>query len=65
MIHILSTLGRTLEGAGLWLAIDPVVDMGRMAVNAARQVLVGIVVAKPEGILDEAAYYGVGALMAG
>lgn len=60
----LSTLGLPLEGAGLLLAIDPILDMGRTAVNVAGQVLVGVVVAKREGILDEAAYYGEGALVA-
>ncbi|MBJ7445059.1 MAG: dicarboxylate/amino acid:cation symporter [Sphingobium sp.] len=58
----LSTLGLPLEGAGLLLAIDPIVDMGRTAVNVAGQVLVGVVVAKREGILDEGAYYGTGDL---
>lgn len=54
----LSTLGLPLEGAGLLLAIDPILDMGRTAVNVAGQVLVGVIVAKREGILDEGAYYG-------
>ncbi|MBU0931494.1 MAG: dicarboxylate/amino acid:cation symporter [Alphaproteobacteria bacterium] len=54
----LSTLGLPLEGVGLLLAIDPILDMGRTAVNVAGQVLVGVIVAKREGILDEAAYYG-------
>jgi Na+/H+-dicarboxylate symporter len=54
----LSTLGLPLEGAGLLLAIDPILDMGRTAVNVAGQVLVGVIVAKREGILDESAYYG-------
>ncbi|EQB30609.1 dicarboxylate/amino acid:cation symporter [Sphingobium ummariense] len=53
----LSTLGLPLEGAGLLLAIDPILDMGRTAVNVAGQVLVGVIVAKREGILDEGAYY--------
>jgi Na+/H+-dicarboxylate symporter len=52
----LSTLGLPLEGAGLLLAIDPILDMGRTAVNVAGQVLVATIVAKREGILDEAAY---------
>lgn len=56
----LSTLGLPLEGAGLLLAIDPILDMGRTAVNVAGQVLVGVIVAKREGILDEGAYYGEG-----
>ena len=54
----LSTLGLPLEGVGLLLAIDPILDMGRTAVNVAGQVLVGTIVAKREGILDETAYYG-------
>lgn len=48
----LSTLGLPLEGAGLLLAIDPILDMGRTAVNVAGQVLVNVVVARREGILD-------------
>ena len=60
----LSTLGLPLEGAGLLLAIDPILDMGRTAVNVAGQVLVATIVAKREGILDEAAYYGDGKLAA-
>lgn len=52
----LSTLGLPLEGAGLLLAIDPILDMGRTAVNVAGQVLVATIVAKREGLLDEDAY---------
>lgn len=54
----LSTLGLPLEGAGLLLAIDPILDMGRTAVNVAGQALVATIVAKREGLLDEAAYAG-------
>lgn len=54
----LSTLGLPLEGAGLLLAIDPVIDMGRTAVNVAVQALVPTVVAKRRGVLDEAVYGG-------
>ena len=36
----LSTLGLPLEGVGLLLAIDPILDMGRTAVNVAGQALV-------------------------
>jgi len=53
----LSTLGLPLEGAGLLLAIDPIIDMGRTAVNVAGQALVPTVVAKRMGILDESRYY--------
>jgi Na+/H+-dicarboxylate symporter len=52
----LSTLGLPLAGVGLLLAIDPILDMGRTAVNVAGQVLVPTIVAKREGILDQAQY---------
>ncbi|EYT54837.1 sodium:proton antiporter [Leucobacter sp. UCD-THU] len=48
----LSTLGLPLEGVGLLLAVDPIIDMGRTAVNVAGQALVPAIVAKREGILD-------------
>jgi Na+/H+-dicarboxylate symporter len=47
----LSTLGLPLAGVGLLLAVDPILDMGRTAVNVAGQVLVPTIVAKREGIL--------------
>jgi len=52
----LSTLGLPLEGAGLLLAIDPILDMGRTAVNVAGQALIPTIVAKREGILDLEVY---------
>src|SRR5690554_2581379 len=52
----LSTLGLPLEGVGLLLAIDPILDMGRTATNVAGQALVPTVVAKREGILDVEQY---------
>lgn len=52
----LSTLGLPLEGVGLLLAIDPILDMGRTAVNVAGQALVPTIVAKREGILDVERY---------
>lgn len=52
----LSTLGLPLAGVGLLLAIDPILDMGRTAVNVAGQALVPTIVAKREGILDQATY---------
>jgi Na+/H+-dicarboxylate symporter len=51
----LSTLGLPLEGAGLLLAIDPILDMGRTAVNVAGQALVPAIVAKRAGILEQEA----------
>ncbi|HEX7350518.1 dicarboxylate/amino acid:cation symporter [Brachybacterium sp.] len=52
----LSTLGLPLEGVGLLLAIDPILDMGRTALNVTGQSLVGVIVAKREKILDQGAY---------
>jgi len=49
----LSTLGLPLEGAGLLLAIDPILDMGRTAVNVAGQALVPNIVAQREGLLAD------------
>ncbi|WP_017608165.1 dicarboxylate/amino acid:cation symporter [Nocardiopsis xinjiangensis] len=48
----LSTLGLPLEGVGLLLAVDPILDMGRTAVNVAGQALIPAIVAKREGIID-------------
>ncbi|MFF3895076.1 dicarboxylate/amino acid:cation symporter [Streptomyces sp. NPDC001812] len=52
----LSTLGLPLEGVGLLLAIDPIVDMIRTATNVAGQALVPVVVSAREGLLDRDAY---------
>jgi Na+/H+-dicarboxylate symporter len=52
----LSTLGLPLAGVGLLLAIDPILDMGRTAVNVAGQALVPTIVAKRQGILDVELY---------
>nr|WP_307851227.1 dicarboxylate/amino acid:cation symporter [Nocardiopsis sp. MG754419] len=52
----LSTVGLPLEGVGLLLAVDPILDMGRTAVNVAGQALVPAIVAKREGILDLVRY---------
>jgi len=51
----LSTLGLPLEGVGLLLVIDPILDMGRTAVNVAGQALVPTIVAKRAGMLEDAA----------
>ncbi|GAA3757520.1 dicarboxylate/amino acid:cation symporter [Microbacterium kribbense] len=48
----LSTLGLPLEGVGLLLAIDPILDMGRTATNVAGQALVPTIVARRERILN-------------
>lgn len=52
----LSTLGLPLEGVGLLLAIEPIVDMGRTAVNVTGQALIPVIVAKQEKILNRAVY---------
>ncbi|MFJ8754799.1 dicarboxylate/amino acid:cation symporter [Streptomyces sp. NPDC102441] len=52
----LSTLGLPLEGVGLLLAIDPILDMMRTATNVAGQVVSPLIVAAREGILDRDAY---------
>ncbi|GGV26578.1 sodium:proton antiporter [Streptomyces spectabilis] len=52
----LSTLGLPMEGVGLLLAIDPVLDMMRTATNVAGQALVPVLVAARENILDREAY---------
>ena len=52
----LSTLGLPLAGVGLLLAIDPILDMGRTAVNVAGQALIPTIVAKRRGLLDQAQY---------
>lgn len=52
----LTTLGLPLDGVGLLLAIDPILDMGRTAINVAGQALVPTIVAQREGILDAARY---------
>lgn len=54
----LSTLGLPLEGVGLLLAVEPIVDMGRTAVNVTGQALVPAIVAKRAGIIDSAAFEG-------
>ncbi|MDN5825327.1 MAG: dicarboxylate/amino acid:cation symporter [Micrococcaceae bacterium] len=52
----LSTLGLPLAGVGLLLAVDPILDMGRTAVNVAGQALIPVIVSQREGILDHDLY---------
>lgn len=54
----LSTLRLPLEGVGLLIAIDPILDMMRTATNVAGQALVPVIVAKREGLLDVETYNG-------
>lgn len=53
----LSTVGLPLEGVGLLLAVDPILDMGRTAVNVAGQAFVPALVAKRERIMDVARFH--------
>ncbi|MFJ9680885.1 dicarboxylate/amino acid:cation symporter [Streptomyces sp. NPDC101194] len=52
----LSTLGLPLEGVGLLMAIDPILDMMRTATNVAGQALIPVIVSAREKILDHDAY---------
>ena len=52
----LSTLGLPLAGVGLLLAIEPIIDMGRTALNVTGQVLCATVVAKRAAIQDRATW---------
>lgn len=52
----LSTLGLPLEGVGLLLAIDPILDMIRTATNVTGQMVVPVLVARSEKTLDVAAF---------
>ncbi|GJF28298.1 sodium:proton antiporter [Kitasatospora sp. NE20-6] len=62
----LSTVGLPLEGVGLLLAIDPILDMVRTATNVAGQVVVPVIVAAREKTLDLVAYNApTGDLLAG
>ncbi|MUL39680.1 dicarboxylate/amino acid:cation symporter [Streptomonospora sp. PA3] len=53
----LSTVGLPLEGVGLLLAVDPILDMGRTATNVAGQAFVPALVAKRERIMDVARFH--------
>ncbi|WP_327295985.1 dicarboxylate/amino acid:cation symporter [Streptomyces sp. NBC_01197] len=48
----LSTLGLPLEGVGLLMAIDPILDMMRTATNVAGQAMIPVIVSAREKILD-------------
>ncbi|MGW3498713.1 dicarboxylate/amino acid:cation symporter [Streptomyces sp. NPDC001020] len=52
----LSTLGLPMEGVGLLLAIDPILDMMRTATNVAGQALIPVIVSAREKILDRTKY---------
>jgi Na+/H+-dicarboxylate symporter len=53
---VLTALGLPLEGLGMVLAIDAVVDMGRTAVNATGTTVSALLVANSEGEFDREAF---------
>ncbi|MEC0248944.1 dicarboxylate/amino acid:cation symporter [Paenibacillus chitinolyticus] len=53
---VLTALGLPLEGLGLTLAIDAIVDMGRTAVNATGTTVSTLIVANSEGEFDRASF---------
>lgn len=55
-IVVLSSMGLPIELAGLLIAIEPLIDMGRTALNVSDSVVAGVVAAKSEGVLDEEIY---------
>ena len=61
----LSTAGLPLEGIGYIVAIDRIIDMMRTATNVTGQMLVPVLVAKEEKILNEDIYNGVVAWLPG
>ncbi|MBO3141921.1 dicarboxylate/amino acid:cation symporter [Dermatophilus congolensis] len=52
----LSTIGLPLEGVGLLLAVDPIIDMIRTATNVTGQAAITAVVAAREKLLDHDTY---------
>lgn len=54
----LGAAGLPLEGIGLLVTVDRVVDMVRTMTNVTGQMLVPVLVAKEEGVLDQAIYDG-------
>jgi Na+/H+-dicarboxylate symporter len=53
---VFAQVGLPLEGIGLILGVDRLLDMLRTAVNVSGDAVVSLVVAKSEGKMDEAVY---------
>ena len=62
---LLSQFGLPLEGAALLLGIDQVMDMGRTAVNVMGNCIATVVVARSEGVFDDARMRAFGRLDGG
>ncbi len=55
-IIVLSAMGLPVTLAGLLVAIEPLIDMGRTALNVSDSILAGVVAAKRSGSLSEEIY---------
>ena len=55
-VVLLSILGLPLEGMGLVLGVEALIDMGRTAVNATGTTVTALLVAESEGEFDRAAF---------
>lgn len=53
---VFGTLGLPVEIIGLMISIEPVIDMGRTALNVNDSILAGVVAAKQQGTLDQDVY---------
>ncbi|MNG06364.1 Proton glutamate symport protein [compost metagenome] len=52
----MTALGLPLEGMGLVLGVEALIDMGRTAVNATGTTVTALLVAESEGEFDRAAF---------
>ena len=53
---VFGTLGLPVEIIGLMISIEPVIDMGRTALNVNDSIVAGVISAKREGTLDKEVY---------
>lgn len=53
---VFGTLGLPVEIIGLMISIEPVIDMGRTALNVNDSILAGVIAAKRQGTLNEDIY---------
>ena len=54
---VLQSIGLPLEGMGLILGVDRLVDMGRTTINVTGDAVCSLVIAKQENEFDEEVYY--------